>query len=256
MTRGMNPEDLYRIQWLAAARISSDGGTVAFTVTQMDRDTDDYRSAIWTMPVSGGEPKRFTSGTSKDSAPRWSPDGERLAFLSDRDGGKAQVYLIDASGGEARRLTDLKQGVSAPSWSPDGKQLIVFVQDDPERDSGDDGTSQKKPKTRPGRVITTLKYRANGEGFTYDRRRHLFIVDAESGETRQLTEGDWDDIQPAWSPDSRRIAFVSARHADRDYDRAEDIFVVEVGGGEAVQVTPGGGSCSLPAWSPDGRTIA
>src|SRR5262249_34493596 len=114
----------------------------------------------------------------------------------------------------------------------------------------------QKPKTPPARLITTLKYRYNGEGFTYDRRRHLFVIDVASGEPRQLTQGDWDDTQPAWSPDSRRLAFVSSRHTARDYDRATDIVVVDAEGGEPVQVTTGGGVAALPSWSPDGRSIA
>src|SRR5262249_37610741 len=92
--------------------------------------------------------------------------------------------------------------------------------------------------------------------FSEARRRTLFVIDVVGGATRQLRRGVGDDTRRAWSPDSRRLAFVSARHADRDYDRAADIFVVDAEGGEPVQVTPGGGVCALPAWSPDGRSIA
>ena len=139
-------------------------------------------------------------------------------------------------------------------WSPDGTRLVSVVRTGRE----EQGSAQHshKPKTPPARLITVLKYRYNGEGFTYDRRRHLFVIDAASGETRQLTQGDWDDTQPAWSPDSRRLAFVSARHPDRDHDHAVDIFVADADGGAPTQVTPGGGVCALPAWSPDGRSIA
>jgi dipeptidyl aminopeptidase/acylaminoacyl peptidase len=205
------------------------------------------------VPADGvTPPRRFTGGTGKDSAPRWSPDGTRLAFLSDRESGKAQVYIIEMTGGEAHKLTAIPQGAGAPVWSPDGTRLVTAV-----RTGGEDEESkQGKPKTPPARLITMLRYRANGEGFTYDRRRHLFVVDAVSGETRQLTDGDWDDTQPGWSPDGRRIAFVSARHHDRDQDRAADIFVVDAAGGEPVQLTPGGGACALPAWSPDGQAVA
>lgn len=250
MTRGMTPDDLFQIQWLSDARISPDGTIVAFTVSRLDREADDYRSHIWLAPAAGGTPRQFTSGGGKDSAPRWSPDGSCLAFLSDRDGGKPQVYLIEAGGGEARRLTSIPQGAGAPVWSPNGSRLVTVV-----RTSAAD-TGEEKPKNPPARVITTLKYKANGEGFIYDRRRHLVVIEAATGETRQLTDGDWDDIQPAWSPDGRRIAFVSARHEERDYDRAEDVFVVDADGGEPVRVTPGGGSVALPAWSPDGTAIA
>ena len=149
---------------------------------------------------------------------------------------------MDVTGGEARKLSAIPEGAGAPVWSPDGTRLVSVV-----RTGGEErGSTQKshKPKTPPARLITVLKYRYNGEGFTYDRRRHLFVIDAANGETRQLTQGDWDDTQPAWSPDSRRLAFVSARHADRDYDRAADIFVVDAEGGEPVRVTPGGRLCA------------
>jgi dipeptidyl aminopeptidase/acylaminoacyl peptidase len=251
----MIPEDLFHIQWVSDARLSPDGRMVAFTVTRLDKEADDYRSAIWLAPTDGSAPpRRFTSGAGKDSAPRWSPDGARLAFLSDREGKKAQVYVIDSTGGEACKLTALPQGAGAPVWSPDGTRLVTVVRTGGEDEESKSGGGQHK--TPPARLITVLKYRANGEGFTYDRRHHLFVIDVATGETRQLTNGDWDNTQPAWSPDGRRLAFISARHSDRDLDRAEDIFVVDVEGGEPMQITPGGGACALPAWSPDGQTLA
>jgi WD40-like Beta Propeller Repeat len=121
MTRGMTPADLFRIQWVSDARIAPDGRTLAFTVTRLDEEADDYRSATWVVPADGSAPpRRFTGGGGKDSAPRWSPDGTRLAFLSDRDGGKAQVCVIDVAGGEARKLSAIPQGAGAPEWSAQG----------------------------------------------------------------------------------------------------------------------------------------
>jgi dipeptidyl aminopeptidase/acylaminoacyl peptidase len=250
----MIPADLFRLQWLTDARIAPDGRLVAFTVTRLDEEADDYRSAIWLVPADGSaSPRRLTSGGGKDSAPRWSPDGTRLAFLSDREGGRAQIYVMDVTGGEARQLTAIPQGAGAPVWSLDGTRLVTVVRTGGETQSCD---HNGRPKTPPARLITVLKYRANAEGFIYDRRRHLFVVNALTGETRQLTDGDWHDTQPTWSPDSRHLAFVSARHADRDHDRTEDLFVIDAEGGEPVRLTPGDGACALPAWSPDGQTIA
>src|SRR5712691_2585079 len=128
MSRGMIPADLFRIQWVSDACIAPDGRTLAFTVTHLDEQADDYRSAIWVVPADGSAlPRRFTSGGGKDSTPRWSPDGARLAFLSDRDGGKAQVYVMDVAGGEARKLSAISEGAGAPVWSPDSTRLVSVV---------------------------------------------------------------------------------------------------------------------------------
>jgi dipeptidyl aminopeptidase/acylaminoacyl peptidase len=180
MSRGMIPTDLFCIRWVSDVRLSPDGRLVAFTVTRLDEKADDYRSTIWVVPADGATPPRcFTGGTGKDSAPHWSPDGARLAFLSDRDSGKAQIYVIDITGGEARKLTTIPQGAGAPVWSPDATRLLTVV-----RTSGEDDASKEgKPQTPPARVITKLKYRANGEGFIYDRRRHLFVVDAVTSQS-------------------------------------------------------------------------
>src|SRR6185312_13229685 len=105
--RGMTPEDIFQLRWLADAQISGDGQHVAFSVTTLDQQADDYRAAIWTVPADGSAPPRqLTNGTARDGEPRWSPDGRWLAFTSSREGGKAQLYLLPAAGGEAVRLTE------------------------------------------------------------------------------------------------------------------------------------------------------
>ena len=153
--------------------------------------------------TSGSEPRRFTWGGAKDSAPRWSPHGTRLAFLSNRGAERPQLHIMPSTGGVGRRITFLPEGVGASLWSPDGKRIALVA-----RVPTSTADAGKKAENAPARVITTLKYRANGEGFIYDRRKHIFIVDAETGECRQLTDGDWDDVQAAWSPDARQIAFI------------------------------------------------
>src|SRR5713101_5672711 len=160
MSRGMIPADLFRIQWVSDACIAPDGRTLAFTVTHLDEQADDYRSAIWVVPADGSAPhRRFTNGGGKDSAPCWSPERTRLAFLSDRDDDKSQVYMMNVTGGEARKLSTIPQGAGAPVWSPDGTRLVTVV-----RTGGEDqGSTQNshKPKTPPARLITVLKYRSN-----------------------------------------------------------------------------------------------
>jgi dipeptidyl aminopeptidase/acylaminoacyl peptidase len=253
----MTPEDIFQLRWLADAQISADGKQVAFSVTALDRDADDYRAAIWTAPADGaGPPRQLTSGAARDGEPRWSPDGRWLAFTSSREGGKAQLYLLPAAGGEAVRLTEIDLGVAAPVWSPDSRRICVvgklslLPKPDP--------NSKLAP---PARVIGRLTYKLNGEGFTYDKHRHLFVVDVPppgetAAEPRQLTDGDWDDTAPAWSPDGRSIAFVSARHDERDYDHVSDIYCVDVESGATERVTDGTFAPDSPAWRPDGGAIA
>jgi dipeptidyl aminopeptidase/acylaminoacyl peptidase len=248
--RAMTPDDLYAITWVGECAISPDGAHVAFVATKMDRETDSYQSAIWMVGTDGGEPWQFTAGAKRDSAPRWSPDGKWLAFTSERGEEKPQIAVMPADGGESRLTTKFPMGAGEPVWSPDGTRIAFSAK------TGTPPDPDPK-KAKPYRRITSIKYRVNGQGFTYDQRRHLFVVGLDGSEPVQITDGDWDDTQPAWSPDGREIAFVSARHDGREFDSSSDVFVVRAEGGEVRLVTGGGqGGCSAPSWSPDGRTIA
>ncbi|MHB8575155.1 MAG: S9 family peptidase [Dehalococcoidia bacterium] len=251
--RGMLPADLYRLSWLSDAQVRADGASVAFVVTTLCEQDDDYRSTIWVVPAQGGEARPFTRGARRDSSPRWSPDGRWLAFVSERDGEKGQLFIIPADGGEAKRLTSLKLGVSNPVWSPDSRTVCVAAKELVAEEIAPEEGTKRAP---PPRIITTLKYKLNAEGFTYDKRRHLHLVDVEAGTCRQLTFGDFDDGDAAWSPDGNRLTFVSARHEDRDFDKFSDLFTVEASGGEPFQITDTRFTVSVPAWSPDGETIA
>ncbi len=251
--RGMRPEDVYDLVGVSDPRLSPDGTTCAYVLTTIDRDESAYRSAIWLVVVDGsGAPRRFTFGNKRDAAPRWSPDGTRLAFVSNRDTEKAaQLYVIDVDGGEAVKLTDLKESVEEPAWSPDGSRIAFTSRvRDPEYDEEDD-------RERPPRRITGLRYKLESVGWTFDRRKHLFVVPTDgSAEPKQITDGNFEHASPAWSSDGKRIAFASARQRDWDIDTATDIYIVAARGGRPQKVTPGDGNCGQPAWSPDGRRIA
>ncbi len=252
--RGMVAEDLTRILFVTDPQISPDGRRIAFVVTSMCDERDEYLSNIWIVDAAGGAPRRFTAGPRRDVEPRWSPDGTRLAFLSERaPKDKLQLYVMPADGGEPTKLTALDNSVGGPVWSPDGSRLAfvsaVGGQREPE-------SEEERRKSRPARVITSVKYRFNGEGFVYDRRPHVFVVSASGSTPVQITDGDFIDADPVWAPDGDSLVFASARHAERDDDDASDLWRVAAQGGTPQRLTATAGPVMLPAFSPDGRSIA
>jgi dipeptidyl aminopeptidase/acylaminoacyl peptidase len=267
--RNISIEDLYRLRPVSNPRISPDGQRVAFVVTTIDERKYEYRSSIWVVSTGGGEAKRFTTGLANAHSPSWSPDGRWLAFVSEREGepanqnekeqkkqgkGKPQIWLIPTDGGEAHQLTFMQHGASNPVWSPDSKRLVFDAQVGPADEETEDG--KPLPKVR---VIDRLWYRLDGVGFIYERRHHLFLIDIAGGEPQQLTEGDWDDADPDWSPDGTRIAFVSSRAEDRWRLPCPDVYTLTISDGKAGELrclTNGSLACSVPSWSPDGKTIA
>ncbi len=267
--RKITIEDLYKIKFLSRPRMSPDGERVAFVVTTIDERKHEYRSSIWMDSGDGSETKRFTAGPANANDPNWSPDGRWLAFVSEREGeasgkerkeqkkqgkGKPQIWLIPTDGGEARQLTFMEHGAGSPVWSPDGKYLIFSTGAGPSDEEDEEGKTLPK-----ARVIDRLWYRLDGVGFIYERRQHLFLVDVAGGEPQQLTDGDWDDSDPVWSPDGSRIAFVSSRAEDRWRMPAPDLYTLAIENGKAGELqclTDGSFGCSSPAWSPDGKTIA
>lgn len=260
--RGMTPQDLFRIQWLSDVQLAPGGERAVFVVTTMDEQPDEYRSSIWSVDATRGEePRRITFGPKRDTQPRFSPDGRHLAFVrdvsskEDRDA-RPQVWVMRLDGGEAWQLSDLPNGASKPVWSPDGSAILVTSRVTP-----DDGLSKDEREKRRlrGRIIERVRFRMNGEGFTYDRPTKLWRVPfSESGRQPavQLTHGEWSDTDPDWSPDGEEIAFVSARHEARDTENTRDIWALPAAGGEPRRVTEFSGPKSSPRWSPDGGTIA
>src|SRR5262245_21128345 len=252
--RGMVPDDLTRIQFVTDPQVSPDGRRIVFVVTTLSEERDEYLSNIWIVDAAGGAPRRFPAGPRRDVDPRWSPDGARLAFLSERaPKDKLQLYVMPADGGEPTKLTALEHGVSSAAWSPDGSRL-AFVS--PVGGQREPDSEEEMRKSRPARVITSVKYRFNGEGFIYDRRPHVFVVAIDGSVPVQITDGDFVDADPAWSPDGDSIVFASARHAERDDDDASDLWRVAAKGGTPQRLTATIGPVMLPAFSPDGRSIA
>jgi dipeptidyl aminopeptidase/acylaminoacyl peptidase len=248
-TRGVEPSDLFAMKMVNDPQVSPDGSTVAFTVTEMDKKANTYRAAIWTMALPDGEPRRLTSGRHRDGQPRWSPDGNTIAFTSDRDpdeAGKGQLWLIPTSGGEPTRLTRLDAPVEDFAWSPDGASLAAVskvqeIKPDPDSDV---------------KIIRTIRYRFDGQGFLEDKYSQIFVVNAADGNARQITSGPFEHRTPAWSPTGHEIAFSGNLNDGWEISPVRDIYAIRPAGKTVRRVTDGTGEWGQPSWSPDGTQIA
>ncbi|MBN1657775.1 MAG: S9 family peptidase [Anaerolineae bacterium] len=280
--RPLTPDDLYHIVSLSEPRFSPDGRRIAYVRTEMERESNSYRSAIWIVDASGGRPRRFTAGDRRDAAPRWSPDGRWLAFTSTRGGEKQkpQLYLMPTDGGEAQRLVELDNGVAAPAWSPDGRHLAftaranreeMEAEDRPEPDvtpepgERERQAAEKKKKEEAKsdpRVIKRFGYRAETSYFD-DRTAQIYLVaiDPETGQAnakpRRLTSDERNYADLHWLPDgSGLLATVDRLPGEDDLFYFSDVVRVPIDGGGAKVLTSLATADRSPRPSPDGQWIA
>ena len=253
-------DDMAREREVADPQMSPDGAWIAYTIGQVDVKADKAEHHVWMASWDGSRRVQLTSRTGEsESTPRFSPDGRWLTFISGRADAhdEDQLWALDRAGGEADRLTDFKGSVEDYAWSPDGMRLALIVEDpDPDADAAKD--APPKPI-----VIDRFMFEEDVKGYLGPRREHLYLFDLATRKAERLTDGDWDEALPAWSPDGRRIVFVSKRRADADRDENTDLYVVDARPGSAPrQLTtyPGPDNHpdwnSRPAWSPDGKWIA
>ena len=263
--RGVTAEDYLAFHFVGDAHISPDGKRVAYVVTVIDQQRNRRTSSIWLADIDGrSAPRRLTAEGFSSNAPRWSPDGSELAFLSARNAGppagtagaateapRPQICILRLDGGEAQTVSHVKNGVSVFQWSPDGKRFVAVSRRGP---SDDVPASARKSDVRH---YLHISYKFNDTGWFDDKRSHLWVVDAVSGKDQQITSGDdWNDTDPQWSPDGTRIAFVSDR-SGHEYDDShnKDIWVIPAEGGALTKISDHAFDDDLPRWSPDGRQI-
>ena len=265
--RAITEKDLFRFVWVADPQMAPDGSQVAFVRVTVNDKSDQYESNLWIAKADGSEPPRqLTSGT-RDTTPRWSPDGTRLAFTRsiDKDGKPQppQIYVMPMSGGEPRAITEIPRGASAPEWSPDSSTIAFSATARPEELMPKSG---EKPRESDVRVISEAVYRANGisgSGFV-DRERpsQIWTVvvpapDAAPAAPRRVTSGEFPANNVRWSHDGSQITFVADRRRESYYyPHDSDIFTVSKDGGEPKTLVSIDGSIFSYAASPDGKRIA
>ncbi|PSQ52209.1 S9 family peptidase [Halobacteriales archaeon SW_8_65_20] len=247
--------DYHDIAHVSGVRVAPDGETVAFCRRQPRDDEEDERT-IHTAPADGdGEPSRLTAREGTDSQPRWSPSGDRLAFVSDRGEAGPQLRVLPVSGGESERVTNVSGGVESLAWSPDGTRIAFTQTTRPdEREAGQDIDSddEYERETPDPQVHDRTVYRA-AESYFDGGRSHVYVVDIETESVTRLTDGDRDFRFPAWASESELYYSVKTPVEDPDDSIAFDIERVPADGGEPTTVTTTTDGGPAVAVADDGR---
>lgn len=258
--RPLKNTDIFDLEYATDPQVSPDGAQIAYVRQSHDIMTDAARAAIWSVHIDDGDHRPLLSGRSSFSSPRWSPSGDRLAYVSAAEGGKPQLYLRWMDTGQTALLSNLTEGPGGLAWSPDGSQ-IAFSMFVPGK-APTLATPPQKPDgaewAPPVTVIDDVIYRRDGAGYDRYGSTQIFVISADGGTPRQLTEGEIDHGGAlSWAADGSAIYFSTNRNDDWERDAVEaDIWRVDVTSEELTQLTDRDGPDVAPAVSPDGSSIA
>ncbi len=262
----LTPMDVFNLQYASDPQISPDGRRIVYVREFSDLMTDKHLSNFWIINFDGSEHRALTTGSSSDTSPRWSPDGTRLAYISDRDG-KPQIYVRWLDTGQVAKLTDVENAPSSIAWSPDSK-LISFaslVESKPLKIATLPTPPEGAKWADAPKAYERLIYRFNAQSYLKPGFTQLFVAAADGGAPRQLTTGDFPhagfpfgNSGPAvWTPDGKYLIFSANLRPDYEYDPLNtELYEVSVADGAVKALTSRKGPDNSPAVSPDGKTIA
>ena len=257
--RPLNPSDFLRYEEISDPRVSPDGNWCAYTITTVDTSKDEHNSNLWMVSWDGKHNVQLTNSAEDENTARFSPDNKYISFLSSRyaddddkhtDDAPTQLWLMNRLGGEAIKITDVKNDIEDYAWSPDAKKILLVMNDIDYTDTSASGN-------RLPYVITRYHFKQDIEGYLDNRKTHLYLFDVTTHNIDTLTSGNYNEEQPVWSPDGKKIAFVSNHTEDPDKNENDDIFIMDaLQGAVPYRLTTWKGEDQYPQWSPDGKYIA
>ena len=239
-------DDWFRVRWIADPDLSSEGRRVAYEVAYLDRDADRIGYQVHWREVDGAAGGCLTAPGTADRAPRWAPDGPRVAVLSDESAGW-RTRIVDVETGRAHAAAQVAGSVQSVDWAPDGRRLVAVVREP------DAGAVEDLPYE-----VESLRYRVDALGVRPRQARlGVWVQEAEAeGRSLCLTDDPWEEWAAGWSPQGDRIAFLSCRREDREWSARTGLWVMAPDGSRRRRLVPEAGPIRALAWSPDGRQIA
>ena len=253
------PLDVFELEWASDPQISPDGNQIVYKRNGFDIMTDGSRGNLWILNSDGSSHRKLTSREVNESQARWSPSGDRIAFVSSTDHG-SELYMYWIQTGQFAKLSHLEKSPGSITWSPDGKQIAftMFVSEKPPVVA----TLPEKPKgakwANPARITDRLKHERDGGGYMATGYTHIFMIPAEGGTARQITSDNYNHSGSlSFSPDGTSIYFSANRVENWEYEfRNSDIYTVEVSTKKITRLTTEDGPDYSPTVSPDGKKVA
>jgi dipeptidyl aminopeptidase/acylaminoacyl peptidase len=252
--------DLFGLQYAADPQIRADGRAIAYSRMSFDIMNDRGRGSIWLIDTETGAQTPVVTGNGSHGSPRWSPKGDRLAYVSSAEDGRPQLFVRWMQTGQTARLAELLDAPDSLTWSPDGK-YIAFTMFAPDSKTPL-GEAPPKPENAqwapPLEVITDITYRVDGGGYLKPGYTHVYVVPAEGGAPRQLTFGAFNEGGPlSWSPDSSYLVATGNRGENwRREPVNTELYRISLADGAITQLTRRNGPDTSARVSPDGKSIA
>ncbi|OZU87857.1 peptidase [Virgibacillus indicus] len=259
--RALTAEDFTRLEVYSDPRFTPGGEAYTYISTAIN-DKNEYESHLFHQKVSESKSSQWTFGNVKNSSPRFSPDGKKVVFQSNRSS-IPQLWMLNTNGGEAKQLTFFKNGAVSPVWSKDGNYIIFHAslnQDDNIENqkelSKEERQKEKKDKENEPLVVNRLKYKSDAKGFHDHKRSQLILLDVENENFTQLTSADADHSFQDISPDGNLILFSANLNEDADYELISDLFTMDLKTKKINKLTCSDGAYHHAGFSPSGKKIA